>query len=411
MPKAPNENINIRLPLAADIKTRDGTLTKDPQMWNCFVQHTKKGPVVEKRPGLILSQQLSAGVGQGSFAFYVGGGGNGNGSIVGNPTPSYTSPPLGISGTNSNPSLPDPTQSRIYVIVNDTLIPNVAVPPQLWTATTPVPVNRNGVLVSAGSTLWALQYFTGTIFVSYSSSDNGATWVGPSTTNLGSYALQAGNCGAFYNSKLCLYGFNSGLTRTTLYTSSDGATWTSVGGAEPFANCSPSCLIIHQGDLYLFRFYSASTSGQTLISKTSDLSLFTPVYSYVNSSSLTGLRYAWSLGTNVYSSNGVTVYKSTDNCTSWASVGTLPVTFSEAVSWVYNGEMYIASGLQNSIVTKTIYKSTDGITWTLVNSAPAFTATRGATVAIHNGAIYLSNGKTGALTTTYIQQLYYSTNP
>jgi hypothetical protein len=59
----------MRLPLASRITTRDGTLTKDSKMVNCYLEQSPDGGVnVVKRPGTTITQQLTAGTAQGVFA-------------------------------------------------------------------------------------------------------------------------------------------------------------------------------------------------------------------------------------------------------------------------------------------------------------------------------------------------------
>lgn len=57
----------LHLPLQQELTTRDGTLTKDSFMKNCFVEAAGTVPVTVKRPGLVLFHQLPAGTGQGQF--------------------------------------------------------------------------------------------------------------------------------------------------------------------------------------------------------------------------------------------------------------------------------------------------------------------------------------------------------
>lgn len=56
-----------RIGFVCPLGTRDGTLTKDSKMVNCFVEKTRNGYAVVKRPGTALVQQNPAGVGQGQF--------------------------------------------------------------------------------------------------------------------------------------------------------------------------------------------------------------------------------------------------------------------------------------------------------------------------------------------------------
>ena len=56
-----------RIGFVYPIGTRDGTLTKDAKMVNCFVERTRNGHAAVKRPGTAFVQQNPAGRGQGQF--------------------------------------------------------------------------------------------------------------------------------------------------------------------------------------------------------------------------------------------------------------------------------------------------------------------------------------------------------
>ena len=53
------------LTLIYDIGTRDGTLTKDSKVGNLLIDNSPTGPMLNKRPGLVITQQQSAGAGLG----------------------------------------------------------------------------------------------------------------------------------------------------------------------------------------------------------------------------------------------------------------------------------------------------------------------------------------------------------
>ena len=59
--------IDPKIPLQCPIATRDGTLSKDSLMRNCYSEVCEGGKVTRKRPGLSLGRQLTPGVGQGLF--------------------------------------------------------------------------------------------------------------------------------------------------------------------------------------------------------------------------------------------------------------------------------------------------------------------------------------------------------
>lgn len=61
------------LSLVHQLTTRDGLLTKDSRMVNCYPEQTENGPAAVKRPGLTLQGVLGAGIGQGIFNFGTGG--------------------------------------------------------------------------------------------------------------------------------------------------------------------------------------------------------------------------------------------------------------------------------------------------------------------------------------------------
>lgn len=60
MPKA-------RIPMAQQISTRDGTLSKDAKLVNCMVEKSGEKVVVTKRPGMYTFAQFPVGLGQGLF--------------------------------------------------------------------------------------------------------------------------------------------------------------------------------------------------------------------------------------------------------------------------------------------------------------------------------------------------------
>src|SRR6185369_4306771 len=59
----------MRLPLATDITSRDGTLSKDSLMKNAFAEKVGEEFDVFKRPGLSLAYELGAGQGQGMVSW------------------------------------------------------------------------------------------------------------------------------------------------------------------------------------------------------------------------------------------------------------------------------------------------------------------------------------------------------
>lgn len=64
----PNELGGIKLPCPQVISSRDGTLTKDSKMVNCFMEPTPEGGSVVKRPGTVLVLSLpTVGTPQGQF--------------------------------------------------------------------------------------------------------------------------------------------------------------------------------------------------------------------------------------------------------------------------------------------------------------------------------------------------------
>jgi hypothetical protein len=58
--------VETRIPLSSSIETRDGTMLKDPQMWNCYVEPTG---IIAKRPGIVLSSSFGVGIAQGCWSF------------------------------------------------------------------------------------------------------------------------------------------------------------------------------------------------------------------------------------------------------------------------------------------------------------------------------------------------------
>lgn len=58
--------METRIPLSSSIETRDGTMLKDSQMWNCYIEPTG---IVAKRPGITLSSSFGAALAQGCWSF------------------------------------------------------------------------------------------------------------------------------------------------------------------------------------------------------------------------------------------------------------------------------------------------------------------------------------------------------
>lgn len=64
----PAEDIGVKhIDLAVQIGTRDGTLTADPKMVNCYPEVTEVGLACKKRPGTVVVKAFASGVGQGQY--------------------------------------------------------------------------------------------------------------------------------------------------------------------------------------------------------------------------------------------------------------------------------------------------------------------------------------------------------
>lgn len=58
----------MRLSLAADLETRDGTPAKDSRLTNCYAEIKGDASVVRKRPAMTLNATIGSGVAQGGIA-------------------------------------------------------------------------------------------------------------------------------------------------------------------------------------------------------------------------------------------------------------------------------------------------------------------------------------------------------
>lgn len=61
---------DVTISWAHPIGTRDGTLTKDAKMVNCFVEKTENGTAIVKRPGTSYASSGNTGTPQGQFAYF-----------------------------------------------------------------------------------------------------------------------------------------------------------------------------------------------------------------------------------------------------------------------------------------------------------------------------------------------------
>jgi cysteine-rich repeat protein len=120
------------------------------------------------------------------------------------------------------------------------------------------------------------------------------------------------------------------------------------------------------------------------------------------------------------------VYSSTDGIT-WSQTGTLPINLSNASALIFNpgtgNKMYIVGGIQGdgigAIRSKTIYASSDGISWQAQGSLPIADETFGshtfqsglsdASALVFNGKLWIIGGRTGVFAPVLSKKVYSST--
>ncbi len=140
---------------------------------------------------------------------------------------------------------------------------------------------------------------------------------------------------------------DSDVAQDTVYSSSDGTTWSTIGTLDTVRS-QHSCLSFHD--------------------------------------------QLWVIGGNGASGEVNTVSSSFDGIT-WTDVGTLPDTILSHESVVYDGRMWVLGGLDGVSELDTIYSSTDGVTWVEVGNSALPAATRNFGSAVFEGRIWVIGGE------------------
>jgi PKD repeat protein len=103
-----------------------------------------------------------------------------------------------------------------------------------------------------------------------------------------------------------------------------------------------------------------------------------------------------------YSSDGTIWYKSS---------GSLPYAMVRPALLTYDNKMWLIGGdSQSNGVLKTVYSSTDGITWTLVTSSPPWTQRYAHGGVVYNNKMWIWGGVSSESTSTALRDVWYSTD-
>jgi hypothetical protein len=374
-----------RIPLAQILAPRNAVNNgKDGMLRNCYKEKTPSGEQIVKRPGLEINTLLPAGCAQGSFVY--------------NGTPYYI-----IGGT-------------IYALPDETVVGpgggggGGGIDASDWELIGTIAENFVG-----GS---SIQSFLGNLYVAttgniYRSEDDGVTW-----TNIA--VIPSGGSDVLVKQSLMVLGatlyfvmFYSGSpAKSTCYSTTDGTTWNTLGdfalqvGAFPDAKIwVPECSVADSNYLYVVMHYEAnnynpgdhrlttfrSSNGVTWSQMGT---VETEDYVYFNTSVtiLNGVLYI--IGGQSNATYRARVYTSSDQgvtltqLTNAAAFGGRQNVF----CWGIANKLYVMGG-QSPGTLSSIYQSTDGSTWSLVDSTTSVGTAYAGGFCTHENRLYLT--KTG----------------
>lgn len=188
----------MRLPIASSIESRDGTLSKDAKLVNCFVSVENEQSFVVKRPGLLKTVAAAAGAGLGMVS-WEGNMYHGIGATI--YQTSYASIPSGSGGGGGSVLL----KGSISGVYSD-------------------------YVTRLGSYLYFINKDDGFLY----RSTNGVSWSVVNSNTVGFSGLCPVSGGVLISNGIYLFGYDkyNGVARR----SSDGVTWTNIGAQNVVQN-------------------------------------------------------------------------------------------------------------------------------------------------------------------------------
>jgi len=339
----------IRKSLPVQLSSRDSTAAKDGLLTNCYVETTPAGACIVKRPGYTLSASLTAGQAQGGITF--------NGAALWVVGDAISGAPAVISGSTwtAGAAATKPTNGS-----------------SAGTATAGYLISQSGALYSVGG-----RDNADTTISVYKSTNNGTSWSTISTPWTTTTFGGAGNTTQTPNLGVSLggvlYAIGISTTRGVWKSVDNGVNWTSTntdlaGGGS----LSPIWAMIHNSLIYVFL---SSTSGNPQIWSSPDGATWTSVNGSVASLTtrvafavldLGGILY-WIGGQTATSSVNNDIWKSVDHGVTWVSIQAAAAFSARAgmAAWSFASKLWIAGGstsVNGAAVQSDVYSSTDGIT-------------------------------------------------
>lgn len=344
----------MRVPIAANLGSRDGTLTKGPLLTNAYVDSKSKDqPVVVRRPGLASVVDLGSGAGQGITSY---------------------------KDANGDEFLFSLTNSSLYN--GAAFLPNTTFTYYSNPVVPPGPYNTGPSNFSFGGYLWAVgsaQQMNVTADKVWYSGDYGATWTLAASSIWGAGVYRGNQTPLVVNKQVYVFGGNDagGLQVAEVWRSANGTTWTQLTAAAAFGACRYPRIVYLNGTFY---FLGGETGDGT--------------------------------STNTWTNS---VYSSTDGIT-WSLVTATPswggttagTKRSRYGVCVHNGRMYVAGGSTYSgsyTYKNDVWYSTDGSTWTQATASATWSTREIATIFNCSGIMVIFGGSG-----SNPERLYYSTN-
>ena len=359
----------MRLPMTAQISTKDGTSNKNARLTNCLKETTKRGDMAVIRPGLVL-QAEGTGVGGGLVAFN-----NELVSVYGSTfNISYEPGPAdwnNYSSVLAGISVGLPTFGNdVFMSISSGRVTQISDNGVAWQTRGTIGGSASTtILVSDGTDFVALPITDGR---TYTSTDNGATWTRHSGA-IGIATPPIAEASAYFNGSYYLAAVVDDDTTATMWRSIDGSTWTACGDRPAGQDSRPD---------------GWASNGSVTIATNAGMGA---AYSADNGAT-------WILSTlpanAAYSAYGNGVFVVTDSVTddvytsddgvSWTT-NTGPTLTSPGSSYLlFNGtEFVLIDGGSSSFFT-----SIDGVDWTSHTDTSG--ATKGPT-AVGNGTVIMVN--------------------
>lgn len=361
----------MRLPLIAELDSRDGTSNKNARLTNVLKEPNKNGDLAVVRPGLVLSAQ-GTGVGNGVVSF--------NGELVSvfGSTFNINFEP-GVADWNNYSTVLADVNAGVPAFGNDMFM-SVSSGRVSQISDNGVTWQTKGTI--GGSATWHYLASDGTNFVAipynvgngttYTSSDLGTTWTAHASA-IGIATPPISECSIFFDGTYYLAAVVDNATVATMWRSLDGASWTQTGNRATGQDAAPT---------------GWATDGTTTIACDPGSGS-----SYSVNNGLT-----WSLSSlpvnAAYAAYGNGTFVVVD------SVGAYSYTSSDGVSFSTNtGPTLVSPGTSKLLFnlsefvlvdsgSTTFYTSIDGVDWT------SHTNTSGSTygaAAVGNGSIVMVN--------------------